>query len=211
MKYQEFRAKFAKLPYFQVANLNNMPDAQTLRVQLVEWVKKGYVIKLRQGLYTLRNKDRDCKVSMSFLANAIYQPSYLSLEWALQYYGFIPEAVFAATSITTKKTASFHNTFGSFYYKNLKIPCFNYFQQKKDEYGNNYLIATPEKALLDFLYLRTMEYKQVEEDIFEENFRLQNLDDIKISKLREIAKIYGQNKFKKVVEMLIYKIKEGDL
>ncbi len=211
MLYRDFRALVADMPYFQVANLNNMPNAKTLRVQLVDWVKKGYVIKLRQGLYTLNNKDRSCKVSMAFLANTIYQPSYLSLEWALQYYGLIPEAVFAATSITTKKTASFHNSFGSFYYENLKIPCFDYFYQTQDENRNNILIARPEKALLDFLYLRTKTYKQVEEDIFEENYRLQNLDGLKTSKFREIAKAFGTNKFRDIVEMLIYKIKQGDL
>ena len=58
----------------------------------------GLFLKLRNGFYILK----DSNPNHYFIANKLYQPSYVSLETALSHYGVIPETVYATTSITTK-------------------------------------------------------------------------------------------------------------
>ena len=55
--------------------------------QLTRWVKRGYLLKLKNGIYAF-SKDYD-KIKGEEVASALYQPSYLSLESALSSYGFI--------------------------------------------------------------------------------------------------------------------------
>ena len=86
------------------------------------------------------------------ICNCIYQPSYISLESALGFYHFIPEAVYSQQAVTTRKTITYKTTAGTFNYRTLK-PSF-YFGYRilyKDQLP--VLIAEPEKALLDYLYL----------------------------------------------------------
>lgn len=87
-----------------------------------------------------------------FIAKEIYSPSYVSLEYALSIYGLIPERVVDVTSVTTKKPIEFKNKLGVFIYQHIKENCFTGFIEKEDENGLVYFIATPEKAVADFLY-----------------------------------------------------------
>jgi len=108
--------------------------------------------KIINNFYVFSQKDLT-KAEFMFIANKIYKPSYISLEMALSHYNFIPEAVFAYTSVTSRKTKELNNELGSFYYRNIKEELFfgyTIIQQG----GINYKLAEPEKALLDFLYLR---------------------------------------------------------
>lgn len=204
MKYFEFRNKVKQYPLFHSNMLEHLtPKPQMLRNQLVNWVKKGYVICLKRGVYTLNNDDRDVKFSLFFLASNLCTPSYISLESALEYYHMIPERVVQITSITTKKTQQYQNTFGFFTYHHLKTSLFDYFMAKKDEYGNNFFIAYPEKALVDFLYFRTRGNKQIEEDIFDISFRLQNLEGLDKSKIAHITADFRNNRLNRVVDLFI--------
>ena len=86
---------------------------------LSRWVKKGYLIKLRNGYYTFREYMATQNINL-YLANRIYRPSYISLHTALAFYGLIPESVTQTTSVSTLKTALFRNTIGVFSYKKIK-------------------------------------------------------------------------------------------
>ncbi|MDP2646218.1 MAG: hypothetical protein Q8P24_14855, partial [Desulfobacterales bacterium] len=77
---------------------------------------------------------------------------YLSLESALARYGFIPEIVYAYTSVTARITRSFENAWGRFIYRHVKSDLFWGYVEMKTEHGP-YLLAEPEKALLDYFYL----------------------------------------------------------
>ena len=87
------------------------------------------------------------------LANTMYEPSYISLERALRYYNLIPEWVYMITSCTSKKTQQFDTKFGTFSYRSL-VPrlLFGYETQTIGDY-DTIRIATPEKALCDYIYL----------------------------------------------------------
>jgi len=85
------------------------------------------------------------------ISNKIYNPSYVSLELALNHYGIIPEAVLHHTSITTLKTAKFDTDLGVFSYKSIKPELFwGYEIVEHDNIGIK--IADFEKTILDYLY-----------------------------------------------------------
>jgi predicted transcriptional regulator of viral defense system len=116
-------------------------------------------------LYTLNDGDRAAPLDVMFIANNIYTPSYVSLEYALYYYGLIPETVHEITSVSTAKTNTFKNHYGSFSYSTVKKELFCGFDSSKSADGMPVLIACPEKAVLDFIYLRFCRRKY-ESDIY---------------------------------------------
>lgn len=209
MKYEEFRAKVEEYPFFGEWIFDLIaPDSSGFKNRITDWIERGLLIRLKRGFYTLRDKDRTHKFSSAFLANNLYSPSYVSLEYAMQYYDLIPERVYLVTSVTTKKTNEFMNQEGRFAYAHVKQDVFSDFTALKDSYGNTFLIASPEKALLDFMYLRMKRIKNIKANIFEESYRLQNLDQIDCDKLRRISKKYKQKKLSLLTEMLIEYIKQ---
>lgn len=204
MQYDDFREKVKSYPIFSSQIFPYIAEGKEklLHDRISEWVKKGRVIKLRQGFYTLNDDDRTVKVSRFFLAQKIYFPSYISLETALSYYGFIPERVNDITSVTTRKTQRFANHFGNFTYNKITVSAFDDFILKEDENGYAFKIAVPEKALLDFLYFKTRGIRSPTIDIFEESFRFQDLSDIDLDKLLKTAKKYNQTKLMKSASLL---------
>lgn len=70
--------------------------------KISELIKNGELVSLRRGLYVLGPKT-DLPMPESFLiANHLRGPSYVSLETALSYWGFIPERTYEISSITVK-------------------------------------------------------------------------------------------------------------
>jgi len=119
---------------------------------LGRWVKKGYLLKLRNNLYTFSELKNVNNIHF-YIANRIYRPSYLSLHTALSFHGLIPESIVQTTSVSTMKTARFKNELGSFSYKKIKNELFFGYTQLEFTKDKTFLIALPEKALLDLLYL----------------------------------------------------------
>lgn len=118
--------------------------------QLSLWVRKGYLVRLKNGIYAFaRDMDR---VEPEHVAFLLYQPSYLSLESALERYGFIPETVYSRTCVTAKTTRTFDTPVGRFIYRHIKKDLSWGYAEQRAGCGT-YLPAEPEKALLDYLYL----------------------------------------------------------
>jgi len=120
--------------------------------RLVEWQKKGYLKKVRNGFYTW-DDFQDEIINWWSISHKCYKPSYISLESALSFYGFIPEGVFSITGISTAKTFSFEHASLKFNYRHLKDQLFWGYEVFKASNGLPYCMATPEKAILDILYL----------------------------------------------------------
>ena len=166
MKYNELTAAI-KSPVFSRNDLA-LSGYQVLDYQISLWVKKGYLIRLKNGLYAFRREMENVRgEEVAFL---LCQPSYLSLESALAWYGFIPEIVYAYTSITARITRTFDNAFGRFIYRHVKSELFWGYAEIKTDQGP-YLMAEPEKALLDYFYLNLA--------------RLNNEDDFEHIRLNE--------------------------
>jgi len=210
MKYLEFKNAVKEFPIISLTHISNInKKPQTFKVQLSGWQKKGLVIKLKRGLYILNESDRKIEPSRIFLANALYSPSYVSTTYAFGYYDLIPEKVEDVTSITTKKTAKFTNTFGTFIYQHLKTNLFFGLKEIKDENGFPVLIAEPEKAMLDFIYLNLQDFKGKEKDVFSLSYRFQNLNILKKKKLTDFARKYENKEIFDVVENLLSLMKDG--
>ncbi|MDY0282168.1 MAG: hypothetical protein RBR35_16600 [Salinivirgaceae bacterium] len=160
MSYLLFKSTFNTYPIFSLKDIEKaFPDFN--KMNLYNWQKKGYIHKLRNQHYCFSDKQYD-EEQQYIIANRIYKPSYVSLETALFYYGLIPEAVFTITSISTLKTQSFKTHIGNFTYNTLgSSRFFGYRLVQNEQFA--FKIAEPEKALLDFLYLKS--YIATMEDI----------------------------------------------
>lgn len=131
-----------------------------VRFSLHRYAKKGVLIRLKKGLYALR-----AKIPGEFeIANRLYIPSYVSLEYALSFYKLIPETLYTVTSITTKATREFTVSNIAYQYNKIKNELFfGYEPVRKDNV--TVLIATPEKAFLDFMYFVSLKKKPMNERI----------------------------------------------
>ncbi len=208
MKFRNFKAAIQKFPLFSTSQILSLTDnEQVLRNQLTRWEKLGLVLKLKKGLYILNSSDRKINPSKMFIANQLYSPSYLSIEYALGFYDLIPERVEVITSVTTKKTAVFENSFGTFTYQHLKTSCFNGFRELKDESNLPFFIAEPEKAVVDFFYLNLPVFRKIDPDIFSLSYRFQNVAGINTKKLKEFAKQFNSKKLKHLIQMFIEFVK----
>ncbi len=152
MKYIDFYRHFKNYPIIQLADVKNIESNFDHR-RLYEWQKKGYLKRIINNFYIFSDKKLS-EFEMNFISNQLYQPSYLSLEYALRFYNLIPEMVFLYTCVTTKKTKQVKTAIGNFDYKSIKENLF--FGYKLIQKNNlSFKIAEPEKALLDLLYLRS--------------------------------------------------------
>ena len=125
------------------------------RRKLQELQKKGHLTRLKKGFYVLSKEVTGQNYSPQIIANLLYGPSYISLEFALSFYQLIPERVEIITSVSTQKNKVFKTVLGTFSYQHLSKSIYPLaITLKKTEAGRNYLIATPEKALMDLFSLR---------------------------------------------------------
>jgi hypothetical protein len=211
MKYEEFRAFAVQMPVIDNNTLKlRGVFSRSNHIQFSRWVKKGYVLRLKKGgLYILREEDRKINPSRMFLGCEMYKPSYISLEYALGYYGLIPERVHDLTCVTTQKTNRFENSFGTFVYQHIKSACFTGFEERVDESRLTYVIAKPEKAMVDFLYLNLAQFNINDNNKFIESFRFQNLESLDHDVLRKFARLFGVKKLEQVTELMITVAKEG--
>lgn len=126
-------------------------DLSAPQAKINRLVKEGYLISLKRGLYLVTNKISGKMPNLSLLANHIYSPSYVSLHYALRYYGLIPEYVHLVMSVTTNHSRQFTNTIGHFSYYQVSPIYFSIGICSVETEGTNSIMATPEKALCDLI------------------------------------------------------------
>jgi predicted transcriptional regulator of viral defense system len=142
--------------------------------------KRGYFIRIKKGIYSPTN----FQPSPLELANILYKPSYISLEIALSFYHIIPETVYSITSITTKHSKE--TTVQKQIFTYSRLPRNLYFGYEYIKVGNKkVVIATKEKAFLDYLYFIARGQKTL-------NKRL-NLENLEKDKLSRYSKIFFNN------------------
>jgi predicted transcriptional regulator of viral defense system len=136
-----------------VENLFPEENAKTIKNNLSRWLAKGYLARLKRDLYEPLDKPTDLRIPDLYIANRMYEPSYVSLETALFLYGIIPDVAANVTSVTTRPTRAFKNKYGSFFYRACQKKAFVGYHLMAYE-GFKAYIADREKALVDFLYYR---------------------------------------------------------
>ena len=87
---------------------------------LHRYTKQGFILRLKRGLYAFP----DALPPEVFIANKLYEPSYVSLEFALSYHRVIPETVYEITSVSPKATRRFETLGKIFSYRKIKKTAF---------------------------------------------------------------------------------------
>jgi len=200
VNYIEFKEKMFDLACFSNDQVYSWrPDFD--RNNLSRWIKKGLLIRLRQGYFTFPEYKGKPDYAWYF-ANRMYRPSYISLHTALSFHGIIPESVIQITSVTSLKTAYFVNPFGEYSYKTIKKEMMSGYVLKTLSDGRTLQIADAEKALSDLLYLYP-EYSTTQDmlDLRLDEEYLQN--DLKMNLLHEYISEFKSKALEKRVNQLI--------
>ena len=146
----ELRRKIIGEAFDYPALLEGLRDYGHPRDKITELLKQGAIVRVKKGIYIFGNQYRRRPFSREILANMICGPSYISLEYALHYYGLIPERVEAVTSVTSSRGRRFSTPVGLFIYHGIPLDAYRIgIDQLEIEAGRSFLIATREKALAD--------------------------------------------------------------
>lgn len=130
--------------------IDALKELSSPRDKITDMLRQGIIIRVKKGLYVFGDKHRKRLYSKELLANLVYGPSYISLDYALAHYGLIPERVEALTSVTPSRPRKFSTPVGLFIYR--RIPARAYeagMVRAEGEQDQAFLIASPEKALAD--------------------------------------------------------------
>ena len=165
-------------------------------------VKKGTLYPLVKGVYETNPHIEGIK-----LAQFIYGPSYISFDYALSYYGIIPETAYNYTCATfnKRKTKTYTNHFGTYIYCDVPKRVFSLGIEIKIDGDYSYQIATPEKALCDKLYItkpvRNMSEFKI---LLFQDLRIDELEFNKLNKdeLIELALLYNSTNLKFLVKYI---------
>ncbi len=127
-----------------------LKDLSSPRDKITDLLRKGIIVRVKKGLYVFGDRHRRDPYSKELLANLVYGPSYVSLDYALAYYGIIPERVEALTSVTVSRSRRFRTPVGLFIYRQIPARAYQAGMVRVEgDHNQAFLIASPEKALAD--------------------------------------------------------------
>jgi predicted transcriptional regulator of viral defense system len=205
MKFQHLLEIVTDEPVFETGLLlAGEVDPAGVRRQLSRWTQAGRLYQLRRGLYSLAPPYQKKKPHPFAIANRLARGSYVSLHSALAYYGLIPEYVPATTSVTTGRPGRRETALGDYLYRHVQ-PTLLYGYARIEVSPEQFaFLASPEKALLDLIYLEpgadTWPYLQ--------ELRLQNTEQLDLSKLGRLAARSGKPKLRRAAERLAEWVRE---
>ncbi len=194
MKYGNFLTTIRKnkLYIFTADELiKYFPDSapKTIQNQIQLWTEKGLLFRLKRGLYKIQFPEGGPDLPDLYIANRLYEPSYVSLETALSFYNLIPGVAAGVTSVTTRQTKLFRNRFGSFRYSSCKNDAYCGYRIMAYE-GFKIYIAEREKALADFVYFKHRYGEEIDVDL--ERFDKECLKKLSWNKVFHYADIYNK-------------------
>ena len=194
-------------PVFTSALLRSgrVSDAELLP-QLTRWTKSGRILQLRRGVYLLAPPYRKVEPHPFLIANHLRNGSYVSLQSALSHYGMIPEHVPVVTSVTTGRPERLDTPVGTYVFHHVKPSRFFAYVQVEFSQRQHAFVATPEKALLDLVYLTP----HGERNPYLRELRLQNLEIIDKDVLAKAAERFGKTKIRRAVKNIIRIIEEEE-
>lgn len=125
------------------------------------------------------------------IANFLVQPSYISFESALSFYGILSQFSYSITSATTERSKKYEVTNKTYEYTKIDNALFNGYIKEKF-----FLIASKEKALFDYLYLASKSLKSSdvsEWDLTEIDRKIYKnyCDKIKFIPIKKLSKKLG--------------------
>lgn len=175
-------------------------------------LKKEELLKIRRGLYILADKYRHKKLSKFFLASRMVAHSYISLESALSFYDWIPERVTTVTSVLAHgRTKKFITSFGEFIFYQLPVNEYEFLvgvSRIEEIKGEPFLLASPLRALADYVYIKKIDWKNI--NYLTESLRIdiEQLKQIDSNHFFEIKKIYRSKRVLHFLESLKKELKK---
>ncbi len=204
MKYYILRETIKK-PYFTPFELK-LKGFKVFPYQLSFWIRKGRIGKIKRSLYYFTSEKE--KISGEEVSFLLYGPSYISLESALSHYGFIPDLVQVETAVTAKTTRTFSNDFGRFIYRHIKKDLFFGYVSIETE-NAKYLLAEPEKAILDYFYLNLGQINnQTDLDELRINYT-EVKKRINPAKIKRYLKAFQINKLAEIIKLILKNVNSG--
>ncbi|MGD2166240.1 MAG: hypothetical protein PVH50_12020 [Anaerolineae bacterium] len=161
--------------------------------QLSRWTRSGRLYQLRRGLYALAPPFQKVEPHPFLVANRMVQPSYVSLQSALSYYGLIPDVVVVTTSVTTLRPNRWDTPMGSYAFRRVKTELFQDYRLVEVGREQEAFVAAPEKALLDLIYLEP----GADSSVYLTELRLQNLEALDLDRLQHLADDTGRPKLQR--------------
>lgn len=173
-------------------------DPKDVRRQLSRWTREGKVHQLRRGRYILAPPYRKVQPHPFLVANRLVRGSYVSCQSVLAASGLIPEHVPTVSSICTTRPQVLETPLGRFVYRRIKVPLFAGYHLEDLGGGQRAFVASPEKALLDLIYLDP----GADSEAYLGQLRLQNLQQIDIERLMRMAVDSGSAKLRRAASRL---------
>ncbi len=163
----------------------------------------GEIIRIRRGLYCLAPKYQRRSANLYALAQLVYGPSYVSLESALSWHGWIPEPVHAITSASFKKAKEFASPLGIFCYDRVPQQVFyTEVERLSDASGNVFLMAKPWKALADYVYVRQRDWTGMEPATHSLRIEPEELEQVTGGALDALCRNYRSSRVRRFLEGL---------
>lgn len=174
---------------------------ENVRLQLTRWTKAGKLYQLRRGLYAIAPPYQKIKPHPFVIANLMQRASYVSAQTALAFHGVIPDTVHITLSVTAGRPERLDTPLGVFEFRHVKpeyLRGYRITELQRSTPGQQALVATPEKALLDLVYL------QAGGDMpnYLAELRLQNLELLDLNELHRQAEIFLSPKMRRAVGII---------
>jgi predicted transcriptional regulator of viral defense system len=173
-------------------------DPVNVRRQLSRWTAAGRIYQLRRGVYALAPPYQKVTPHPFVVANALVDGSYVSLQAALAHYGMIPEYTPVVTSVTTGRTGRWETPLGAYAFRHVKGEWFHGYRRLEVDGEQRAFVATPEKALLDLVYLEP----GADRPAYLDELRLQALDRIDEERLDRLARESGSPKLQRAAQAI---------
>lgn len=203
--------KAIETPYIDAQTLLTLlSDYRKPRECILRMIKNEELIRLKNGFYLIADKIKQGSqtlIPLEQVANLLYGPSYVSLEWALSFYGMIPERVHMITSMTLGRNKEYQTPIGNFVYHRLSSKSYSIgvTQMKSPDFVGGFLIATPEKALADLVFktCKNLDKNQLKQELVEsKRIDPEHMHRLNKDLLVEIAKSYRAKSVSYLVEIV---------
>ncbi len=201
MRFEELLEVVGNEPVFETGLLlAGDVDPSGVRRQLSRWVEAARLLQLRRGLYALAAPFQKVRPHPFVVANRLVPGSYVSLQAALAHFALIPESVPVTTSVTVGRPGRWDTPLGSYEFRHLQEELFRGFRRTPLAGGQEAWVATPEKALLDLVYLEP----EGDSLAYLTELRLQNLDGIDPGEVWRLAEAFGKPKLRRAAKWITH-------
>lgn len=177
--------------------------------KIVQLKRKGVLTPIKSGLYIYNPIYDETLISKEIIANILLGPSYISLDYALWYYGIIPESVYEVQSVTIKRSKIYKTALGVFSYKHIKKELYSIGLELHSQKSGNFIMASKEKALCDKVYFTKdidLRSKVSMREFLEDDLRL-DMDEFIACDISIFERYFKISKSKKIE--ILKKVIEG--